>query len=193
MVAGQEVVSVESAVIGVKNWFSGRQGPWLIVFEGVDSIENREASGFIDKKHFIPNVAGLHVIITSRSKTAQDITRLEGVEVAEMEEAQAVQLFYRYSELQRGDQDVKGEIEAIVQEFGYMALAVTLAATYVGCTRRLQPDIRRTSPISNNVDANCLTGNLRVSFISTARACSQYVKRHTKRYLKVTVRRLRSS
>jgi len=34
MVAGKETVS---AVIGVKSWFSGRRGPWLMVFDGADT------------------------------------------------------------------------------------------------------------------------------------------------------------
>jgi hypothetical protein len=34
MVSWRETVNVESAVIGVKSWFSGRQGPWLMVFDG---------------------------------------------------------------------------------------------------------------------------------------------------------------
>jgi hypothetical protein len=39
----------------------------------------------------------LHVIVTSRSSTAKDITALEGVQVSEIDEVQAVELFYRYS------------------------------------------------------------------------------------------------
>jgi hypothetical protein len=78
MAVGEETVSVKSAVIGIKNWFCRREGPWPMVLDGADSIENQEASGYIDIKRFIPNVAGLHVIITSRSRTAKDMTRLEG-------------------------------------------------------------------------------------------------------------------
>jgi hypothetical protein len=58
-----------------------------MVFNSVDTIENDEASEYIDIKHFIPDVASLHVIVTSRSSTAKDMTRLEGVQVGEIEEA----------------------------------------------------------------------------------------------------------
>jgi hypothetical protein len=133
MMAGTETISVESAVVGVKSWFSGQRGPWLMVFDGADTIENKEASEYIDIKHFIPDVASLHIIITSRSSTAKGMTRLEGVPVGEMEEAQAAKLFYRYSQLRRQDQDVEHtEVKTIVKELGYLALAVTLAGTYVG-------------------------------------------------------------
>ena len=61
------MVGVENAVIGVKSWFSGRQGPWLMVFDGADTIENEQSNKYIDIKHSIPDVASLHVVITSRS------------------------------------------------------------------------------------------------------------------------------
>ena len=147
MVAGKETVGVESAVIGVKSWFSSQRGPWLMVFDGADTIENEEASEYINIKHFIPDVASLHVIVTCRSSTAKDMTRLEGVQVREMEEAQAVELFYRYSQLNRNHQEIENEeVKAIVKEFGYLALAVTLAGTYVGQTPRLQSDIKAYLP-----------------------------------------------
>ena len=142
MVAAQQIISIGNAVIGVKSWFSGRQGPWLMVFDGADTIENEKSSKYINIKHFIPDVVSLHVIITSRCSTARDMTRLGGVHVKEMmEEAQATELFYRYSQLQRHSQSVGDEIRTIVKELEYLALAVTLAATYVGRTPRLQSDI----------------------------------------------------
>ena len=141
MVAGQETVSVDGAVIGVKSWFSGQQGPWLIVFDGSDTIENEQASEYIDIKRFIPDVASLHAIVTSRSSTAKDMTQMAGVQVGNMEEVQAVELFYRYSRLRRNDRDIEQEVKAIVQELGCLALAVSLASTYVGRTPRLRSDI----------------------------------------------------
>ena len=141
MIAGQETVSVDSAVIGVKSWFASQRGPWLMVFDGADTIENDEASEYINIKRFLPNAALLHIIITSRSSTAKDMTRLQGVQVGDMEEAQAAELFYRYSRLRRDDYAIEHEVKTIVKELGHLALAVTLASTYVGRTPRLQSDI----------------------------------------------------
>ncbi len=45
-----------------------------MVFDGTDTIENKEASEYIDIKHFIPDVISLHVIVTSQSSMAKDIT-----------------------------------------------------------------------------------------------------------------------
>jgi hypothetical protein len=33
---------------GVKSWFSGRQGPWLMVFDGADAVDDDKASGYIN-------------------------------------------------------------------------------------------------------------------------------------------------
>jgi hypothetical protein len=86
--AGEEtMISVEDAATGVKSWFAGQRGPWLMVFDGADTIEDEEASGYIDIKHFIPSTVVLDFIITSRSSTAKDMTRLEGVQVGEIEAA----------------------------------------------------------------------------------------------------------
>ncbi|PVH90155.1 hypothetical protein DM02DRAFT_79756, partial [Periconia macrospinosa] len=145
-VAGAEAINIEDAVTGVKNWFSGRQGPWLMVFDGADAIDDSKAHDFVDIKHFIPDVASLHVIVTSRSSTAADMTRLEGVQVGEMEGAQAAELFYRYIRLPRDNVEIHEEVKEIVKELGCLALAVTLAGAYVGTTPRLQTNIKAYLP-----------------------------------------------
>jgi tetratricopeptide (TPR) repeat protein len=144
--AGAETVRVEDAVTGVKSWFASQQGPWLMVFDGADTIEDEEAREYINIKHFIPNAAALDVIVTSRSSTAKDMTRLEGVRVGEMEAAQAAELFQKYSKVSRDSVGVEDEVLAVVKELGYLALAVTLAATYVGSTPRLQSNIKAYLP-----------------------------------------------
>jgi tetratricopeptide (TPR) repeat protein len=144
--AGAETVGVEDALTGVKSWFSGRQGPWLMVFDSADAIEDSTTSGYIDIRHYIPDVGSLHVIVTSRSSAAGDMTQLEGVRVGEMKEAQAAELFYRYSQLPRDEAGTRDEIAVIVRELGCLALAVTLAAAYVGTTPRLQSNVRAYLP-----------------------------------------------
>ncbi|KAL9071898.1 MAG: hypothetical protein Q9157_005304 [Trypethelium eluteriae] len=143
--AGQETISVDKAVTAVKSWFSGRQGPWLFVFDGADAIDDEKAKGYIAIKHFIPDIPSLHVVITTRTGAAKGMTRLGGVQVGDMEEAQAIDLFCRCSEVQRDDGSIE-EVKAIVRELGYLALAITLAGTYVGTTPRLQFDIKAYLP-----------------------------------------------
>ena len=57
-----------------------------------------------------------------------------------------MELFSQYSQLRRDDQVIKGKIKETIKELGYLALAITLAATYVGRTRRLQSDIKQYVP-----------------------------------------------
>lgn len=57
---------------------------------------------------------------------------------------QVAELFYRYSRLPRNDLAIGDTVEAIIEELGYLALAITLAATYVE-TRGCSPTSRRTS------------------------------------------------
>ncbi|KAI4940879.1 hypothetical protein J4E91_011136 [Alternaria rosae] len=117
--AGEETtISVEDAATGVKSWFAGQRGPWLIMFDGADTIEDEEASGYTDIKHFIPSTVVLDIIITSRSST-----------VGEMEAAQAAELFQKYSEIARDGAGVDDEVLATVKELGCLALAITLATT----------------------------------------------------------------
>lgn len=73
------------------------------------------------------------------------MTQLGGVYVGDMEEMQAVDLFYRRSELHCDDESME-EVKMIVEELGYLALAITLAGTYVSTTYRLQTDIKAYLP-----------------------------------------------
>jgi hypothetical protein len=55
-----------------------------------------------------------------------------------MEAAPAAELFQKYAKISRYDAGVEGAMLPVVRELGCLALAVTLAPTYVGSTPRLQ-------------------------------------------------------
>lgn len=116
------------------------------MFDGADAVENSESSEYINIKHFIQNAVSLHVIATSRSSKVRDMSRLDGARVGEIEETQASELFYSYSQLPRDDPGIGDEIKATVKELWHFALAVTPAATYVGTILRLQPNIKTYLP-----------------------------------------------
>jgi len=101
---------------------------------------------YIDLGYFMPDAPGLHVIITSRSSTAKEITTLDVVEVGEMEPSEATELFQRYAKITKAGPDVMREIGEIVKELGYLALAITLAGSYVSVTDHLSSDIREYLP-----------------------------------------------
>ena len=130
----------------VKRWFHNRKGRWLVVLDSADTIENDKDKSYIDLGYFMPDAPGVHVIITSRSATAKEITQLEAVEVAEMEPMEATELFQRSARIAEVGPDVTREINAIVNELGHLALAITLAGSYVSVTPRLSSDIQRYLP-----------------------------------------------
>ncbi|KAH7122357.1 hypothetical protein B0J11DRAFT_581064 [Dendryphion nanum] len=143
---GQEIIKANDAVARVKSWLSNRsRDRWLIVFDGADSVDD-EDDGYIDLMRYVPESRFLDVIVTTRSRTAKDVTALEGVEVGEMEEAQAVDLFYTLSALKDRSQYTEDEVTLLVKELGLFALAITLAGTYVAQTPRLLSDIKQYLP-----------------------------------------------
>jgi tetratricopeptide (TPR) repeat protein len=145
--AGQEVIQADDAVAGVKSWLSNRTSDrCLLVIDGADTIDDEEDDEYIDLMHYVPESRLLDVIVTTRSATAKDVTALDGVEVSEMEKAQAIDLFYALSELKDRSQHTHDEITLIVEELGLFALAVTLAGTYVAQTPRLLGDIKQYLP-----------------------------------------------
>ena len=143
---GQEVVRVEDAVPAVKRWFHSHKGRWLVVLDSADTIDNNRDKSYIDLAYFMPDTPGVHVVITSRSSTAKGITQLDAVEVAEMELLEATELFKRSAKMKEVEPDKTREIERIVKELGYLALAITLAGSYVSVTPRLWSDIESYLP-----------------------------------------------
>ena len=139
--AASEIVQIADAVAAVKNWFQCHPGRWLVVLDSADSIDNEDQPSYLDLRFFIPDVRGVHIIITSRSSIAKDMTNLEAVEVGEMTPVEAAELFTKSAKLNHMGQEK--EVASIIQELGYLALAITLAGSYVAATPRLRSDIRQ--------------------------------------------------
>ena len=95
---------------------------------------------------FMPDAPRVHVVITSRSPTAQDMTQLKAVKVAEMELSKATELFKRSAKMTKVESDEISEVDRIVKELGYLTLAITLAGSYVSAMPRLSSNIRRYLP-----------------------------------------------
>jgi hypothetical protein len=69
----------------------------------------------------------------------------EAVEVREMtavEAVEAVELFRKRAKLPQTSQEIEKEILTIVDELGYLALAIMLAGSYVAATPRLASNVR---------------------------------------------------
>jgi len=138
----EDKVQIEDAVLAVKNWFYGRKGRWLLVFDGADSVDNENDDSFVDIQHYIPNSPCVEVIITTRNASAKGITSLEAVEVAEMEITEATALFSKAANLNPKKKN-EAIVEEIVNELGRLALAINLAGTYISNTPRLRWNLRQ--------------------------------------------------
>ena len=138
-------MKVEDAVPAVKRWFYGREGRWLVILDSADTIDDDQQQSYIDLDYFNPDTPGVHIIITSRSSTAKEITTLDAVEVADMEPLEGIKLFQWYAMLTEEEPDVTREVDEIVREYGYLALAITLAGSYVSVTARFENHIPGTA------------------------------------------------
>ncbi|RKK81716.1 hypothetical protein BFJ68_g17605 [Fusarium oxysporum] len=142
---GEKTVKIEDAVVAVKNWFHGRTGRWLLVFDGADTIDDEKDESFVDLNNLMPSSPSVHIIVTTRSRIAKDLTPLN-LEVAEMEPPEASELFYKSSKVKDHSTQVEEEVKSIVYELGHLALAITLAGTYVQNTPRLPLDLTQYLP-----------------------------------------------
>jgi tetratricopeptide (TPR) repeat protein len=140
--AGSIQVSVDHAVRAVKQWFNGRDGKYLLVFDSADDIDNDKDDSYIDLLSYLPDAASVNIIITTRSGTAQHMTVLQSVHVEELERSEAFDLFRRCSKVVGRDEDVLD----IVKELGNFALAITLARAYVAATPRLRSNLAQYLP-----------------------------------------------
>jgi NB-ARC domain len=134
-------LSAENILRAVHSWFIGRRGRWLFVFDGADQLENESDLHFVNISQYIPGSPNVHVIITSRSSKAKTLSTFEGVKVGELEGPQAVELFFKCSEITKTQQKVVDEVKLIVKELGYLALAITLAGSYISQTPRLSSNL----------------------------------------------------
>jgi hypothetical protein len=142
VVRGREGLSIEDVVPAVKSWLYTQMGRSLVVFDSADAIDESDDASYIDLNYFLPDAPSVDIIITTRSARAREMTELEAVEVGEMEKPEAVDLFYRCSQLQSTKPGVAEEVSTITEELGKLALAITLAGSYVAVTPRLRSDVR---------------------------------------------------
>lgn len=100
----------------------------------------------MDLRYFLPDEPSIDVVITTQNATVKRMSRLGGVEVAEMTAEESITLFLRQAELETATSEQWIEAALIVEELGWLALAVTLAGSYVAATPRLHADIKHYLP-----------------------------------------------
>ena len=138
-----DTISIEDAVVAVKRWFRGQTERSLLVLDSADAIDDDDDNeSYIDLEFYLPDAPTVDVIITTRYTGAAEIATLAPVEVGEMETTESAELFRKCAKLKSLQSWVDAEVLQIVAELGRLALAITLAGSYVAATPRLRSDIR---------------------------------------------------
>lgn len=136
-------IDIRTCVAEVKQWCHHKQGRWLFVLDSADDIDDPHSSAYIDLRRVVIDTPSADVIITTRSQSAKDMTNLEAVQVAELIPAEARELFLRRSKLSSSLEDICEEVNEVIEELGFFALAINLAAAHVSEAPRLRKHPRR--------------------------------------------------
>lgn len=134
-------ITLDDAVLGIKGWFHRLKRRSLIIIDSADCIDNEEDPSYIDLSYLLPEAPQVDIIITTRSSQAQALSLSDAVEVGQMTETEAVELLSNYAKIRAKDVETKQEIIKIVDELGYLALAITMAGSYIAATPRLASNI----------------------------------------------------
>ncbi len=137
-------LAADSARVAVFEWLQAR-GPdkkWLFVFDGADHLDNKD-DGYFNIRLYLPGCLGanIHILITSRSSIARCLSTLNGVTVGALATTEAADLFFKCSQIPPTREGAEADVERIVQELGCLALAVTIAGSYVAQTPRLSSNL----------------------------------------------------
>ena len=116
---------LDDSVESVLQWMSGLQEEWLIVFDNAD-----DPPVYVVER-FIPSGKRGNILITSRKRSIGRVISFENViEINEMEEADAITLLLKASNLDASPEQME-VAKNIVTELGCIPLAVDQAGAYI--------------------------------------------------------------
>jgi hypothetical protein len=142
LTVAQELLKMEDVVPAVKSWFHTQTSRSLMVFDSADGIdENDSAESYIDITMYLPDAPLVDVIITTRCSQVARMTDMEMVEVGEMGPEEVAALFRKHARLRCEGPDVDDQVSLIVNELGFLALAISLAGSYVGAMPQLRSNL----------------------------------------------------
>ncbi len=99
------------------------QARWLLVLDNLDDI------GVV--KNYLPDTTnGGHTLVTTRNPFTQNILA-QGLEVTLLDEQKAIDLLLLRAELDASDDSIWSEASLVVNELGFLPLALEQAASYI--------------------------------------------------------------
>ena len=106
----------------VVRWLAGQQR-WLLVLDNLDDIEVVQ--------NFLPDtINGGHTLITTRNPFALNIPA-QGLEISVLDDNEATKLLLLRAELETENEHINSEASQIVNELGFLPLALDQAAAYI--------------------------------------------------------------
>jgi hypothetical protein len=117
---------------GVKRWFQGRRSRYLWILDSADNVDN------ISLERYIPDASCIDVIVTTRSQSAQHMSSLPAVPVAELDQTEAQSLFTQRAGMSDLTPQAEQDVVCIVECLGHFALAVKLAGAYIASNPHLK-------------------------------------------------------
>jgi tetratricopeptide (TPR) repeat protein len=131
--------AIDTCVSEIRHWCRPRgTRKYLFVLDSADSIEDLDSAEHFDLQKYIVDAASADVVITTRVQSAKDMTDLDAVQVAELTPDESREMFIRRSRLVDPGLEAQKEIDAVTEELGHFALAVSLAGAYVASTHHLK-------------------------------------------------------
>lgn len=103
----------------------------VLILDSADTIEDDQQKSYIDLDYFIPDAPGVHIIITSRSSIAKEITTPKALKVTDMQPPKAIRLFQRSAKINEKGHDIATEVAQMVKELGFLALAITHPGRFI--------------------------------------------------------------
>jgi hypothetical protein len=134
---GPQCSTLRECILVIQKSFLAQDGPWLIVLSHADSLTQEILDTLLWDEDSI------HYIIIGKTKIQGSSLDLQ---VGNLEEIEALELFYNVSQVTNGQtahdgSDENRHVKNLVQRLSYSPLAVTLAAKYVKHTPSVQGNI----------------------------------------------------
>ena len=121
-------VGIEGDARAVIQWFSRLKEEWILLLDNADNPN-------VPLKSFFPSSQHGNILVTTRNADFRTLASNCSLEISTLEEGAAVELLLRTSGIERTKENEE-VAQAVVNDFGCLALAVVQAGSYIA-TRHL--------------------------------------------------------
>ncbi|KIW43836.1 uncharacterized protein PV06_04898 [Exophiala oligosperma] len=125
-------------VAGVQAWLSDKKNKdWLLIFDNADDLAS------ICLSNYFPRSKWGHILITSRDQSAVGLVSVEGSSMEPLTAPEAVKVLLQKAHITSHSDKIQSDAETLVNDLGYLPLAIDQAASYVLTRKKTLSDYRR--------------------------------------------------